>query len=100
MAAIGTLLYLIVFGSIIASGIYYWLVKRINPLFPSTWLYVSPVIALLVGHFLLNEPISPASVAGTLLVIMGVVVTNLDDLKKLLRLTRPLAAETKKTQPT
>ncbi|MBO8165045.1 MAG: EamA family transporter [Brevibacillus sp.] len=77
--AIGSLMYLIVFGSIVASGIYYWLVNRTNPLFPSTWLYVSPVIALIVGWWALGEPIDPVSVLGTLLVISGVVLINLKD---------------------
>lgn len=78
--AIGSLLYLILFGSL-ASSLYYWLIKRTNPLFPSTWLYVSPVIALVVGYLVLGEPIYPLSAAGTVLVIAGVVLTNLPDWK-------------------
>ncbi len=79
----GSLVYLAGFGSIVASGIYYWLVKRTNPLFPTTWVYVSPVIALFVGALLLNEPIYPASIAGTVMIISGVVLTNLPDLQNL-----------------
>jgi drug/metabolite transporter (DMT)-like permease len=49
----GSLVYLTLFGSVIASGIYYWLIESTNPLFPSTWFYVSPVIALFVGALVL-----------------------------------------------
>jgi drug/metabolite transporter (DMT)-like permease len=95
--AIATLLYLIVCGSVIASGIYYWLVKRTNPLFPTTWLYVSPVIALFVGNWLLEERLYPSSLVGTALVIAGVVLTNIRDWQQILGRTsvRSASAESK-----
>ncbi|GAA3314023.1 hypothetical protein GCM10020331_005570 [Ectobacillus funiculus] len=60
------------FGSIIASGIYYWLVKVTNPLLPSTWTYVSPLIALVVGYLWLNETIHFISFVGAIVVLGGV----------------------------
>ncbi|MCK9905903.1 EamA family transporter, partial [Frankia sp. Cpl3] len=44
-----SLFYLSVVASIIASTIYYWLVKETNATFPTTWTYVAPVIAMLIG---------------------------------------------------
>ncbi|ANE48274.1 hypothetical protein SY83_20510 [Paenibacillus swuensis] len=76
MLGYSSLLYLIVFGSIIASGIFYWLVQRTNPLFPSTWTYVSPVIAIIVGYILLNETLHAVSVIGAIVVLLGVLLTN------------------------
>jgi drug/metabolite transporter (DMT)-like permease len=70
------LLYLIFFGSIVASGIYYWLVKVTNPLFPSTWLYVSPVIALIVGYLFLQETVHPLGIVGSIAILGGVFLTN------------------------
>ncbi len=66
-----------VFGSLIGSGIYFWLVKKTNPLFPSTWLYVSPMIALWIGAAVLGEPLHASSFGGAVLVLAGVLLTNL-----------------------
>lgn len=85
LAAWGSLLYLTVFGSMVAFGIYYWLVGKTNPLFPTTWVYVSPVIAMFVGALFLDEPLRPAGIAGAALIIAGVVLTNLQDLRKMMR---------------
>lgn len=71
-----SLIYLTVVASVLASGIYYWLLKVTNPLFPSTWTYVSPIIAMLAGALVLNEQLTVLGVTGALLVIGGVVVMN------------------------
>ncbi|MBA4494900.1 DMT family transporter [Paenactinomyces guangxiensis] len=84
--AIGSLLYLILFGSIVAQGIYYWLVQRTNPVFPATWLYLSPLIALLVGFLFLNERVHWLGITGSLLILAGVFLTNFKDWRKMLRL--------------
>ncbi|MBF5045087.1 EamA family transporter [Aggregicoccus sp. 17bor-14] len=74
--ALGALAYLTVMGSMVASGIYFWLVKRTGPVFPSTWLYVSPMIALFLGSLALGEPLPATSLAGAVLVLGGVLLTN------------------------
>jgi drug/metabolite transporter (DMT)-like permease len=74
--ALGALAYLMVMGSMVGSGIYFWLVKRAGPVFPSTWLYVSPMIALLLGARVLGEPLQASSLGGALLVLAGVLLTN------------------------
>jgi drug/metabolite transporter (DMT)-like permease len=70
------LLYLIVFASIISYGIYYWLIQRTNPYFPSTWTFISPVIALMLGFSFLNEDISILGYFGSFLIIFGVFLSN------------------------
>jgi drug/metabolite transporter (DMT)-like permease len=75
--ALAALVYLMVMGSMVASGIYFWLVKKSGPVFPSTWLYVSPMLALLLGALVLGEPLQPASLSGAVLVLAGVLLTNL-----------------------
>lgn len=81
---VSALLYLIIFGSIIASGIYYWLVKVAGPVLPSTWTYVSPMIALLVGFLFLNESVHITSFVGSIIVLCGVFLTNYRTFGKLL----------------
>src|SRR6202040_220688 len=72
--AILSLLYLIIVGSMVAHTIFYWLIAKTNPVFPSTWLYISPLIALIVGVLLYNEPISFLSVIGGITIIIGTVL--------------------------
>ncbi|AZS14443.1 DMT family transporter [Paenibacillus lutimineralis] len=79
--AILPLLYLIVLGSMTGHTIFYWLIAKTNPVFPSTWLYISPLIALCVGAVLYGEPISLVSVFGGITIIIGIIVINLDNLK-------------------
>ncbi|NWL86879.1 EamA family transporter [Paenibacillus sp. 79R4] len=79
--AVLPLLYLIVFGSMTGHTIFYWLIAKTNPVFPSTWLYISPLIALCVGAILYGEPISLVSGLGGFTIIVGIIVINLDNLK-------------------
>ncbi|HET9452487.1 MAG TPA: EamA family transporter [Aggregicoccus sp.] len=74
--ALWALGYLMVMGSMVGSGIYFWLVKRTGPVFPSTWLYVSPMLALFLGALVLGEPLQATSLSGAVLVLAGVLLTN------------------------
>lgn len=82
-ASIGSLLYLTIVGSMIGHSIYYWLVSRTNPVFPSTWLYISPLIAVMLGVIFYHEYISWLTGIGTLTIIVGTVLVNFETLRKL-----------------
>lgn len=71
-AALGSLLYLVIVGSIGGHSMYLWLVGQTGPVLASTWLYISPVIATIVGSVVLAEEIGFSSVAGAALVLIGV----------------------------
>jgi hypothetical protein len=45
-----------------------------SPTRVGTYAYVNPVIAVLLGYFLGGESIGPRTIAGTLLVLVSVVV--------------------------
>jgi drug/metabolite transporter (DMT)-like permease len=75
--SVGAVLYLAVVASILASGIFYWLVKETNAVFPTTWTYVSPIIALGVGALFLGEAITSSDLVGGVLVLAGIVSPNL-----------------------
>jgi drug/metabolite transporter (DMT)-like permease len=68
------LAYLIVAGSIIAFTAYVWLIHHESPTKVGTYAYVNPVIAVLLGYFLAGEPLGARTIAGTLLVLVSVVV--------------------------
>jgi drug/metabolite transporter (DMT)-like permease len=68
------LAYLIVAGSIAGFTAYVWLLHHESPTKVGTYAYVNPVVAVLVGYFLGGEAIGPRIIAGTLLVLVSVVV--------------------------
>jgi len=68
------LAYLIVAGSIIGFTAYVWLIHHESPTKVGTYAYVNPLVAVLVGYFLGGEAIGPRTIAGTLLVLVSVVV--------------------------
>lgn len=82
--AAGSLLYLIIIGSMVGHSLFYWLVAKTNPVFPATWLYISPLIALAVGVVFYGETITWVTAAGVLTVIAGTICANLDSLKPLM----------------
>lgn len=79
VAAFGSLVYLIVIGSMLGWGLYYLLIAKTNPLLPSTWSYVSPMVALGVGALWLNETITGLAVLGGIIVLVGVGLSNWRD---------------------
>lgn len=83
--AVGSLLYLSIVGSMIAQSIYYWLVIKTNPIFPSTWLYISPLLALTFGIFFYHEKIVWLSLIGVITIIIGVLLVNSNTLRQALR---------------
>jgi drug/metabolite transporter (DMT)-like permease len=69
-----SLLYLIVAGSIVAFTAYIWLIGHESPTRVGTYAYVNPVAAVLLGYFLAGEALGARTLAGTMLVLVSVVV--------------------------
>jgi drug/metabolite transporter (DMT)-like permease len=93
--AVGSLVYLILAGSMVGHSLFYWLVSKTNPVFPSTWLYVSPLIALGLGIAVYGEGFSWLTAAGAAVILAGIILINADHLKAMLRIRRgtvPLSA--------
>ena len=66
------LLYLAVFGSIVAFSSYTWLLRNTKPSVVSTYAYVNPFVAVLLGALLLAEPVTPGMITAGALIITGV----------------------------
>lgn len=71
-AAIGAWVYLILFGSVIAFTSFVKALQTLPTHVVMTYAYVNPVIAVILGWLILREPITPWTVAGSVLVILGV----------------------------
>lgn len=87
--AAGSLLYLTVIGSMVGHTLFYWLVAKTNPVFPSTWLYVSPPIAVGVGFLFYNEAVTWMTLLGVITIITGTVLVNAKALKQLFIKPKP-----------
>lgn len=66
--------YLLVFGSLVAFTSYIWLLKKTTPARVSTYAYVNPVVAMLLGWALANETISLGNVLAAVIIITSVIV--------------------------
>lgn len=82
--AFGSLVFLIVVGSILGWGLYYLLTAKTSPLLASTWSYVSPVVAMIVGALWMGESFTVLSALGGVVVLIAVAIVNWVDWKKLM----------------
>jgi drug/metabolite transporter (DMT)-like permease len=66
------LAYLVVFGSLVAFTAYTWLLRNAAPSTVSTYAYVNPAVAVLLGALILAEPITSAMLGSAALIVVGV----------------------------
>jgi drug/metabolite transporter (DMT)-like permease len=69
------LLYLIVVGSWIGFSAYVWLLKNAPLPLVSTYAYVNPVVAIILGALIAGEPITPRIVLAAAIIVGAVVLT-------------------------
>lgn len=70
--ALWTFLYMAVFGSVIASSAYLWLVTKVPTPAVATYSLVNPVVAMALGAWILGERIPAAAIVASVLVLAGV----------------------------
>ncbi len=81
-----SLAYLVIFGSILAYSCFVWLMEVRSPAEVSTYAYVNPVVAVLLGVFLASEHVNLLQVAGLLVILLSVLLINLNKYLKRPRL--------------
>jgi len=69
--------YLIFFGSIIAFASFSWLLGAAPTPLVATYAYVNPLVAIVLGNLIAQEPISLRLIFSTLLIIGAVVLINM-----------------------
>lgn len=72
--AIGSLLYLVVFGSVVAFTAFTWLVETEGPSRAGSYAYVNPFVAVLLGWAVANEPLTPRMLAAGAAIVLAVVL--------------------------
>ena len=76
-ASVGALLYLVVFGSCVAFSAYVWLLRVSTPARVSTYAFVNPVIAVLLGAWLADEPLGAGVIGAMAAIVVGVAAITL-----------------------
>lgn len=66
--------YLAAFGSIVGFSAYVWLLHHVRPALATSYAYVNPPIAVLLGALLLNERVGWASVGAMAVILAGVLI--------------------------
>ncbi|MFT3911948.1 MAG: EamA family transporter [Ferruginibacter sp.] len=74
--------YLIFFGSIAAFSAYVWLLQVRSATQVSTYAYVNPVVAVLLGMVFAHEDISMSQILGLVIILVSVLMINLVKYRK------------------
>ena len=69
--------YLTVFGSIVAYAAYVWLLHHTTPARVSSYAFVNPLVAMLLGVWLGNESFGPMAILAAALVVTSVALVTL-----------------------
>ena len=68
--------YLITVGSLVGFSTFVWLMKHSTPARVATYAYVNPIVAVLLGWLILDEPITPRSLVASAIIIAAVVIVT------------------------
>jgi drug/metabolite transporter (DMT)-like permease len=71
------IVYLAVFGSIVAFSAYLYLLKTVRPALATSYAYVNPPVAVLFGVMLAGEHIGPLDLVGMVVILVGVAIVIL-----------------------
>ena len=74
LAAMG---YLIVFGSLLGFSSYIYLLHHTRPVLASSYAYVNPPVAVLIGVLIGGEAVSRLDIVGTVIIVAGVAAITL-----------------------
>lgn len=71
--ALGSILYLALFGTVLGFNLYFYVMKRVSAAALSLVTLITPVLALLIGNWLNGETISPQVWLGAAAILLGLV---------------------------
>jgi drug/metabolite transporter (DMT)-like permease len=72
--AVGSIVYLALAGSVIAFLGYYWLLKHTRLTVVSLIAFITPLVAMLAGVLFAGESLTPLTVIGSVLILVGVLL--------------------------
>ena len=74
--SVSALLYLAILGSAVTFTVYYWLLAHVTATRLALTSYLIPIVAVAVGAALFGEPLRPRLLAGSALVLVGVLLVS------------------------
>jgi drug/metabolite transporter (DMT)-like permease len=75
--SIGALIYLIIFGSLLAFTAYLWLLKNVGVARTSTYAFVNPVVAIFLGWVFAGEKLDAQTAMAAFFVLVAVIVITI-----------------------
>ena len=69
--------YLVTFGSLVGFTAYLFLLRAVSAAKASTYAYVNPVVAVLLGWAIAGETVTPRTIAGAAIIVGGVAIISL-----------------------
>jgi drug/metabolite transporter (DMT)-like permease len=77
LASLLGFVYLILFGSLVGFTAYAWLIRVARTSLVSTYAYVNPIVAVLLGWAILAEPVTPLTlIAGAVIVVAVALIVS------------------------
>lgn len=92
LRACGAMLYLITFGSLIGFSAYAFLLRTTRPAIATSYAYVNPAVALMLGAWLGREHVDELTVLGTCVILSGVGIASWAARRAAIRAAREFAA--------
>jgi drug/metabolite transporter (DMT)-like permease len=93
------MLYLVVFGSLIGFTAYVWLLKVTTPAKVSTYAFVNPTVAVVLGCVLGGEPFSTRILLAAAVIVGAVVLITVSRARSAIALTQPVSAKSAASEP-
>ena len=75
--SVAGLFYLVIFGSLVGFGSYTWLLRNAPTTLVSTYAYVNPMVAIIIGNLLAQEPLTARVLIAAAVIIGAVVIITL-----------------------
>jgi drug/metabolite transporter (DMT)-like permease len=72
-------LYLVTFGSLVGFTAYIYLLKAVSPAKASTYAYVNPVVAVMLGWLIAHEPINRSMILGAAIILGAVAMISISN---------------------
>jgi drug/metabolite transporter (DMT)-like permease len=79
--SVGSIGYLVIFGSLLGFSCYIWLIAHVPVAKVSTYAYVNPVVAVALGALILGERLAPTEYIGMVGVVLAVALVTSSRLK-------------------
>lgn len=68
--------YLVIFGSVMAYAAYMYALKELPVGFVTSYAYVNPLVAVILGYLILKEPLNEFTIVAFVLILSGIIIVN------------------------